>query len=121
MSVFRRIPGFASLARLLVLALGLGLAFEVAPVESAPSVGCAAADCMAAPLEDPREREGLSVAIISIAIETVESIDKAQQAVATAAPLSPTLILAPAFGEARELRHVRGLEVLPDKTGPPLK
>lgn len=121
MSVFRRIPGFASLARLLVLALGLGLAFEVAPVESAPSVGCAAADCMAAPIDEPREREGATVAIISIAIESVESVDKAQDAVADAAPRPISLILAPAFGEARELRHVRGLEVLPDKTGPPLK
>lgn len=119
MSVLRRIPGFASLARLLVLALGLGLAFESAPYESVQPVGCAAGDCLAAPLDEPREREGVTLAIVSIAVETAQSIDKTQEAV-PAAPLLPTLILAPAFGEAREPRHARGLVVLPDKTGPPL-
>lgn len=119
MSVLRRIPGFASLARLLVLALGLGLAFESAPFDSVQPVGCAAADCLAAPLDEPREREGATVAIVSIAVESAQSIDNAQEAT-PAAPSPRVLILAPAFGEARELRHVRGLEILPDKTGPPL-
>lgn len=118
MSVLRRIPGFANLARLLVLALGLGLAFESAPFDSVQPVGCAAADCLAAPFDEPREREGATVAIVSIAVENAQSIDKAQEAEAIVPP-PLSLALVPAFGEVRELRHVRGLEVLPDKTGPP--
>ncbi len=119
MKLFRFMPGFATVARVLIVALTLGAVVEILPVHAVPPSGCAvASDCLASSGDDPRERDDASPAIVVAAIESAQGIADAE-AVPSAfvEPLVP-LAVSP-FGEARELRDVRGPQTLPDKTGPP--
>lgn len=122
MTFVRGIPGFAYLVRALILALGLGFAASGAPVAAAPaSLLCVAmsGDCAGSPAQEPQERDDGLIAIVAAAVECVEAAADGE-ALTSAAVYRVRPAIAPSpFGEARELRHVRGSETLPDKTGPP--
>jgi len=111
--------GFLHIARSLVLALGLAFAFESLPLDAAPVQVCAqAADCMLAPLDEPRERAE-AVFIVGVASESLQK--KASEEMPSALP--PVVVFAiqslPPHGQDRDLSHIRGHDILPDKTGPP--
>lgn len=119
MTILGRKRGFLHIARSLVLALGLAFAFESLPLEAAPVQACAVSgDCMLSPADEPREREE-TVFIVGVASESLQSEAIAQMPAA----LPPAIVFAlqslPPTGQDRDQRHVRGHEVLPDKTGPP--
>ncbi|MFN4281129.1 MAG: hypothetical protein ACK4NA_00675 [Alphaproteobacteria bacterium] len=126
MTFVRGIPGFAYLVRALILALGLGFAVTLpavgAPLAAASGAGLCvigAGDCLASPAQEPREHDDGLIAIVAAAIECVEAAADGEALTSTAIyRVRPSIAPSP-FGEARELRHVRGSETLPDKTGPP--
>lgn len=110
---------FLHIARSLILALGLTFAFGSLPLEAAPVQACAlSSDCLLSPTDDPREQDA-TVFIVGVASESLQSelLDQLQ----TAVPLLAVFALQslPSAGLDRDQRHIRGLEVLPDKTGPP--
>lgn len=111
--------GFLHIARSLVLALGLAFAFESLPLDAAPVPVCAqVGDCMLAPLDEPREREE---AVFIVGIASVSLQKEAAEEMPSALP--PVVVFAiqslPPHGEDRDPRHIRGHDILPDKTGPP--
>jgi len=118
MLALRELLGFGNLSRVLIVALGLGLGMG-APVDAVQPTGCAlVGDCTVSPVEEPRERESLSLSLAGNSSEKQErTVSTALQTVPRASAQS--FIVASPFGERRELRHARGRENLPDKTGPP--
>ena len=121
MKLFHFLPGFSSVARVLIVALALSAVVDTLPAHAAVPAGCAVAgDCLTSSDETPRERDDASLAIVVAAIENAQGIADADADAATSSlpePLTP-LAVSP-FGESRELRDVRGPQTLPDKTGPP--
>jgi hypothetical protein len=111
--------GFLHIARSLVLALGLAFAFGSLPLDAAPVQACAVTgDCMLSPADEPREREE-TVFIVGVASESLQS-ETAQQMPAVLPPAAVFALQSlPPSGLDRDMRHIRGHEVLPDKTGPP--
>lgn len=117
---FREYLRFGPFARALIVAFGLGFGLG-APIDSAQPVHCALVhDCAVTPAEEPRERASLSYGLAGNSFEKQQrvapAILPAATPIAAQTPAKPT---AAAFGERRELRHARGRENLPDKTGPP--
>ncbi|MFN4281131.1 MAG: hypothetical protein ACK4NA_00685 [Alphaproteobacteria bacterium] len=119
MLAFRHRLGFGNLSRALIVAFGLGFALG-APIDSAQPAHCTLVhDCAVVPAEEPRERASLSLGLAGTAFEKQQrAVPAILPAASVAAPL-PSIPESAAFGERRELRHARGRENLPDKTGPP--
>jgi len=118
MLVLRELFGSGNLSRVLIVALGLGFGVG-APVDAVRPAGCAlVGDCTVLPIEEPRERESLSLSLAGSSREKQKPIVSTAIQTAPRAPVPWSLVASP-FGERRELRHARGRENLPDKTGPP--
>ena len=118
MLALRDLFGFGNLSRVLIVALGLGFGLG-APVDAAQPAGCAlVGDCTVTPAEEPRERESLSLSLAGSSSEKLRRVAPATLKVAPRLPAQPFIVASPP-GERRELRHARGRENLPDKTGPP--
>jgi hypothetical protein len=118
MLAFRRLLDFANLPRVLIVALGLAFGLG-APVEAVQPAGCAlVGDCAVLPVEEPRERESPSLTLAASACEQARPVSSAALQAAPRPPLPASPVASP-FGERRDLRHARGRENLPDKTGPP--
>jgi len=118
MLALRDFLGFGNLSRVLIVALGLSFGLG-APVDAVQPAGCAlVGDCTVTPVEEPRERESQSLSLSASSSEKLRRVVSPALRIAPRAPAQPFVIVSP-FSERRELRHARGRENLPDKTGPP--
>lgn len=118
MLAFRHLSGFGNLPRVLIVALGLAFGLG-APVDAVQPAGCAlVGDCTVTPVEEPRERESLSLSLAVSSSEKLRRVVSPALEIAPRAPAQPVIVASPP-GERRDLRHTRGRENLPDKTGPP--
>lgn len=118
MLALRDLFGFGNLSRVLIVALGLGFGMG-APIDAVQPAGCAlVGDCTVTPVEEPRERESLSLSLARSSSEKLRRVVSTTLQSAPRAPAQPFVIVS-SFNECRELRHARGRENLPDKTGPP--
>lgn len=116
MRAFRDLLAIGNLSRVLIVALGLGFGLG-APVDAVQPAGCAlVGDCNVTPVEEPRERESLALTLAGSREQAKPAATEIK--VAPRAPVPAVPIVSP-FGERRDLRHARGRENLPDKTGPP--
>jgi hypothetical protein len=120
MSMFRVIPSFATLARVLILTLAMGWAFDNMPFSAAQAAGCAVtSDCRVSPADQQNEPDGMSLGILGVVAESAQSLADAE-AVSSFSPSPAIFAAARQFGIARDLRHLRGpADTLPNKTGPP--
>lgn len=124
MLALRELLAFSTFSRasFRVLVVAFGLAFGMgAPIDAAHSFSCAVAgNCAVLPAEEPRESESpaLSLTIAGHAAEAQQRVVAAKLKAAPAPELHMPIAASP-FGERRDLRHLRGRENLPDKTGPP--
>jgi len=110
---------FLHIARSLILALGLTFAFGSLPLEAAPVQACAlSGDCLLSPSDNPRERDA-TLFIVGVASESLQSELLDQMATAVPSVAVFALQSLPSAGLDRDQRHIRGDDVLPDKTGPP--
>ena len=123
MKLFHFLPGFSSVARVLIIALALSVLVDTLPAHAAAPAGCAdASDCLTSSDETPRERDDASLTIVVAAIENAQGIadaDADADAATSSLPEPLTPLAVSSFGESRELHDVRGPQTLPDKTGPP--
>jgi hypothetical protein len=118
MLALRDFLGFGNLSRVLIVALGLSFGLG-APVDAVQPAGCAlVGDCTVTPVEEPRERESLSLSFAGSSSEKLRRVVSTAVQSAPRVPLQPVIVASP-VGERHELRHARGRENLPDKTGPP--
>jgi|LNFM01.1.fsa_nt_gb hypothetical protein len=118
MLALRDLFGFGNLSRVLIVALGLGFGMG-APIDAVQPAGCAlVGDCTVTPVEEPRERESLSLSLARSSSEKLRRVVSTTLQSAPRAPAQPFVIVS-SFSDCRELRHARGRENLPDKTGPP--
>ncbi len=105
------------LTRVLVVAFGLGFGLG-APIDAVQAASCAVVgECAVLPAEEPRESESLSLSLLFAG----HAAEKPQRAVTTKLKAAPPAAFQPPIDASplSELRHLRGREHLPDKTGPP--
>lgn len=120
MSMFRVIPSLAKLARVLILTLAMGWAFDNMPLSAAQAAGCdVISDCRVSPIDGQNESDGMSLGILGAVAESAQSLADAE-AVSSFSPSPAIFATARQFGKARDLCHPRGpADTLPNKTGPP--